>query len=203
MASDVGLEIDYPNDNDTPQAQQKMTPDIQRYLLDTEPLRLIFYQAFCGWVETPDTQNIDMLGAKIQQTRKIYVVEKNARLLNEAGANYLYNSIKPLIDATTASSNLTRGQIYRLWHAKLLTISFSLLDSIMFEGNPYEIKNIERIADIISTLTAFSGITYKAKDGFTMSKLADTFISTFIQRTSGATPQASLLDKIKGAIPKI
>ncbi len=201
--ADVGLQIEYPNDNDTPQPQQKMTADIQRYLLDTEPLRLVFYQAFCGWVEAPDTQDIDILGSKIQQTRKVYIIEKNARLMNEAGASYLYNSVKPLIDATTASSNLSKGQIYRLWHAKLLTISFSLLDSLMFEGNPYEIQNIERIADIISTLTAFSGITYKAKDGFTMSKLADTFISTFIQKASGTAPQPSLLDKVKGAMPKI
>ena len=117
--------------------------------------------------------------------------------MNEAGADYLFNSLIPLIMQTTTTSNLSYKVIYKMWNGRLDAITFALLDSIYLEGNPYELKQ-HRIADVISTLTSLANITMKALEGFTLRQITETFISTYLQKQNIAEKEnKGLLDNLK------
>jgi len=183
-------------------SSNKLNDDLQRYILDTDPLHLAFYTAFCGWrLDTKiDTENF--LGSERQIVHKEYKIDDKSRIMNESGADYLYSSTLPLIIQTTETSNLSYKVIYKLWNGKIDRIAFALLESIYLEGNPYEIKQ-HRIADVVSVLASLSAITLKALEGFTLKQITETFISTYLQKQNiGEVKTQGLLDKFKNAMQK-
>jgi len=195
--------MEIPIDNDAnlnieaEQPNNKLNAELQRYILDTDALHLAFYQAFCGWQLDAKRVKEEFLGSEREVIKKEYKINQNARIMNEAGADYLFNSLIPLIMQTTTTSNLSYKVIYKMWNGRLDAITFALLDSIYLEGNPYELKQ-HRIADIISTLTSLANITMKALEGFTLRQITETFISTYLQKQNIAEKEnKGLLDNLK------
>jgi len=180
----------------------KLNDDLQRYILDTDALHLAFYTAFCGWQLDTKADIETFLGSERQIIHKEYKIDTRSRVINEAGADYLYSSTLPLIIQTTTTSNLSYKLIYKLWSGKIDRIAFALLESIYLENNPYDIKQ-HRIADIISVLTSLSATTLKALEGFTLKQITETFISTYLQKqnTNESKPQG-ILDKFKNTMQK-
>jgi len=184
-------------DIDTQQTENKLNADLQRYILDTDALHLAFYQAFCGWQIDAKKVKEEFLGSEREVIKKEYKINQNARIMNESGADYLFNSLLPLIAQTTTTSNLPYKIIYKMWNGRLDAITFALLDSIYLEGNPYELKQ-HRIPDVISTLTSLANITMKALEGFTLRQITETFISTYLQKQNVSETQGKgLLDNLK------
>jgi len=180
----------------------RLNDDLQRYILDTDTLHLAFYTAFCGWRLDTRTDTETFLGTERQIVHKEYKIDNKSRIMNEAGADYLYSSTLPLIIQTTTTSNLSYKVIFKLWSGKLDRITFALLESIYLENNPYEITQ-HRIADIISLLTSLSATTLKALEGFTLKQITETFISTYLQKQNiGENKQQGLLDKFKNVMQK-
>jgi len=194
--------MEVPIDNDANlniEAEQsnKLNTELQRYILDIDALHLAFYQAFCGWQLDAKKVKEEFLGSEREVIKKEYKINLAARVMNEAGADYLFNSLIPLIMQTTTTSNLSYKVIYKMWNGRLDAITFALLDSIYLEGNPYELKQ-HRIADIISTLTSLANITMKALEGFTLRQITETFISTYLQKQNIAEKEnKGLLDNLK------
>ena len=176
----------------------KMQSDLQHFILDMSPLKISLYEAFCGWLQTTDTANADFFGCKPKEQKIYWQVNKSSRKLNEIGANYIYNAILGLISPTAQTSNLSQSQIYRLWRGRLNALAIELLNSYLHEGNPYEIKDISTIRGIIATIASFYTITNKAKKGFVLKELAETFVSTFIAKTAPPPEKKGLIETFKG-----
>jgi len=186
--ANLNIEAEQPN---------KLNAELQRYILDIDALHLSFYQAFCGWQLDAKREKEEFLGSEREVIKKEYKINPNARIMNESGADYLFNSLTPLIMQTTTTSNLSYKIIYKMWNGKLDAITFALLDSIYLENNPYGLKQ-HRIADIISTLTSLANITMKALEGFTLKQITETFISTYLQKQNFAEKEnKGLLDNLK------
>jgi len=180
----------------------KLNEDLQRYILNTDALHLAFYTAFCGWQLDTKADTETFLGSERQIIHKEYKIDQRSRIMNEAGADYLYSSTLPLIIQTTTTSNLSYKIIHKLWTGKLDRITFALLESIYLEKNPYEIKQ-HRIADIISMLSSLYATTLKALEGFTLKQITETFISTYLQKQNvGEAKTQGLLDKFKNTLQK-
>jgi len=73
---------------------------------------------------------------------------------------------------------------------------------IMKAKNPYDIK-IDGLATVTTTLIELYTITSKAKDGFTLKKLADSFITSVIQRNGAEMPKKEgILERIQKGFPR-
>jgi hypothetical protein len=173
--------------------------DFQRYILDSSSLEESIYLAFCGFryvISEVKVKGID--GEKIERVKHLER-DKKAQILNEAGANYLAKEIFSLTSPMVNTSNLEPKLILRLWKGKLTSTAFSLLDSYYFEDNPYELK-VDRLPDIITTLSMAITITSKSKDGFTLKQLTETILTQIRGVVPMNTPQPQqkkgILDKL-------
>ena len=108
--ANLNIEAEQPN---------KLNAELQRYILDTDALHLAFYQAFCGWQLDAKRVKEEFLGSEREIIKKEYKINQNARVMNEAGADYLFNSLIPLIMQTTTTSNLSYKVIYKMWNGRL------------------------------------------------------------------------------------
>lgn len=103
--------------------------DFAKFVLDTKKFEIVFNKMFAGWREITDYQNVTVFGKTITKEGKKYVVDLYARLMNESGANYVLNSVMPLISEGATSSNLRYSDIYWQWRARLVTIRAGMLGS--------------------------------------------------------------------------
>jgi hypothetical protein len=197
-----------------PQEAKALTSDFQSEITDADYLKLAFYQKFCGWVEYTKVTETSVLGMKQKEFEKQFTVDRFGRTMNEIGGSYLFSSCLPLISRLTTTSNLSDANIYNLWNGKITSIEFVLLDSYYakpkassgFRQNPYDL-NIERLGDVSAYLATLSAITAKAKGGFTLKELAESFITTNIfsgarqgMMQGGMPEKQGWLDRISGAM---
>lgn len=129
------------------------------------------------------------------------------RLCNEYCVDYIFNTIYPLITRITQSSNMSELQIYNLWNAKLTTVIDALLDNyflpifycstchtnvdeyhstITLSGekfhkvemmiNTFDLK-VDYMNDVVTNIGLYSGITSKARKGFFIRELRETFLT--------------------------
>jgi hypothetical protein len=177
------------------QLQTKEIPlDLQRFMLDPEPLKTAFNFLFCGWILVPKPQTKTMIGITKIETINVVEIDKKSRICNESGANYLYYSVSPLINQLSSTSDLQEIMIYNLWNAKMITLITTLARSIYFEGNPYEFKE-HRVGDVITQLSSHVVITMKAHKGFTTRELAETIISSTLSRLGVQEKEKGFFDK--------
>ena len=169
------------------QKENTANTEFQKHILDAGSFEEALYLAFCGYRYTMHEVKIKTIDGEKVEIVKTLEVDRNAKIINEAGANYLAKAINPLISHLATTSNLSEKQILREWKGKLTSIIFALEDSYYFEGNPYELK-IERLPDIITTLATAISITSKSKDGFTLKQLTETIL-TQIRGSYPITPQ--------------
>jgi hypothetical protein len=152
--------------------------EYQKYITDIEKIKDIFLIGLCGYSYEEKEEKIKVLGKEIKQ-KKLYLVQhKEKAFINEQGAYYLFSQIFPLINQVTTTGKLNEFEIWKSYNAKLTAIIFTLLDNYYFEGNSFELK-IEHLSDIVSFLGLFQNITLKARGGFTLEQIAQTFISVF------------------------
>lgn len=183
-----------------------LSPDIQRYFTDPSPMLLYFYSAWCGWVISYESKKNKLFGIEKEKTFQFIAIDKRNRIIDEAGASHAYHAVNPLISSLIQSSNLTERQIFNLWRPTLKILSFDLLDSYYLEGNPYDIK-AGKIPVIMTTLGQLYGVTCKAKNGFQLKQMTETFITSNIIKNGGDLGQLrkeGTIDKIKSALtPKL
>jgi len=166
--------------------------EYQKYITDIEKLKDIFLIGLCGYSYEEREEKIKLLGKELTQKKLYLIPHKEKAFINEQGAYYLFSQIFPLINQLTTTGQLNEYEIYKSYNAKLTTIIFSLLDNYYFENNTFELK-VEHLNDIISFLGLFQSITLKARNGFTLKQIAQTFISVFKN-----TPQISEEKEKKG-----
>lgn len=202
LDSEENLNIPSPDElNLDTQNKDKLSPETQKYLTDVSPLMRVFYQTFCGYrfmympIEVPTLSG----KKKIEYTEKI-IIDKEARICNEAGASYLQGQINLLISPLTQSSKLSSKQIYKLWRGRLRALEFDLLDKYYLHNNPFDFKD-SSIFNIVTILAQGIAITQKSEGGFTLEKFADTFMTATIQRTGiDTSAKKGAIDRIKSAI---
>lgn len=161
-----------------PSAPKEIHPDLARHLLDTAPLKLAFYSVFAGWREqlVPKTYTT-ALGDKKTKTEMVIKVSKD-RLCNEAGADYLYQSIYPLVSPNEATSKIKPIDLYNAWHTRLHELTWTLAKKCI-RKNPFEM-DVSSIPEIISNIAQLYVISQRAEEGWTMTKIADQYTSSLI-----------------------
>lgn len=183
------------------QSKEGLSIDFQKWITDAEPMRNAFYFALCGWIPV----NEEVTYKFLNETRKELIpkieVLKDGRILNEAGATWLYYKLLPAISQLITTSKMTPMGIYRMWNARLLTIILTLSRLAYFRNengviNPYQFKP-ERIHDLITTLD-LSNTSKKGEGGYTLNLLA-TSISTATLIKHGIEPPV----KNEGLISKL
>ena len=174
----------------------KIETEFQKYMTDADPITMMFYSALAGYRIIYITKRTYVLGVEQKSVEEKIEIDSDARICNEKGANYVISNVKPLISPLVATSNLDAMEIYNLWKGKVQAVRIGLLNSYFLEDNPYELK-LYRLSEITTMLISLYTITSKAKGGFTLTKLADSFITSVIQRQGGqVSHQESLKDKI-------
>ena len=110
-------------------AQRSMDIDFTKHILDVNPMQLAFYKVFSGWREVQYAEERELFGRIKTTIRTKMAIDRYSRIVNESGANYLYNAVVPLIMPATSTSHLKPMDIYNHWHGGLLTIRGALLKS--------------------------------------------------------------------------
>ena len=167
----------------------KLDTEFQKFMTDEKSLNLAFLSAFSGWRIIYKEKITIKLDVEEKETRQELEIDEYARMMNEAGSNYLTSVLKPLIAPIATTGNLTGRQIYNLLDGKTDVIIYALLDSIAIDGNPYEIK-VYRIPDIISTVCEFYTVVSKMEKGFTLIQLSQSFITSVINRSGNAVQKS-------------
>jgi hypothetical protein len=108
---------------------RQLDTDIQRHMLDINPLQLAFYKVFSGWREVTDEDMLELYGKTKVFKRVRFDIDPNGRACNESGANMLFTEVIPLISPASTTSHMKPIDIYNLWSGHLDTISVILLDS--------------------------------------------------------------------------
>ena len=167
-------------DNDSSGAH--ITPDTQRYFTDAEPMERVFLFAFCGYrVKYFSRKNTaaEMLSgnaAPLEQIKEYYS-DPASRMMNESGAIHLHTSFLPLIDKFASTSSISELELWRLWRWRIRAENRTLLRSVR-NGDPYQYR-LYFHRDVISILCSMYQIGMKGRNGFTMTKFAETFMTIF------------------------
>jgi len=152
--------------------------EYQKYITDTEKLKEIFLISLAGYYVT-EKEIVKKIGSvEVRQRKQILEKDESKAFMNENGAYYLYSQLVPLISQLTTTSNLDEKNIFVAYNSKVTTLIFTLLDNYYFHGNTFGLR-IEYLPDIISFLCSFQLISYKAREGFTLKQVSQTFISLF------------------------
>lgn len=112
---------------------KEITENTIRFFSDTDPLAQIFKYKFCGHrkILTPIKSSDEATKIFGADNTKQYIeeirVDYYARIMNEAGANYLYTTVSPSISAVAQTGNLTGDQIYSVWDGIIESIKRHLL----------------------------------------------------------------------------
>lgn len=177
----------------------KISTEFQKFITDADYLRLAFYCAFSGWRLTYANETTNILGKKKTKTVQYYTIDDNARIMTEAGSNYVFSAVYPMISQTSSTSTLSQIQIYKLWRTKITSIRYALLDSVYVKGNPYKLDP-SRIHDVTTSVLEMYIITNKAEKGFTLTRLAESFITTVIAKSGNSEikDQGALQKAIEG-----
>lgn len=174
----------------------ELSPDYQKFISDENPIKESFYTTFCGHRYIIKPIKTLIMGQEEVQYERELIIDEKSRVMNEACAEYIYGAIKPLISPVTQHSNLTPIQIYNLWRGKIRVIRHTLINSIYFDGNPYEIRQY-RISDIITTIIENYAITANATGGFKLKEMRESFITSVIRRNSEIPQhQEGILDRL-------
>lgn len=164
------------NENEALQVKEK---NIQYDILNEKLLFDYFLTALAGMEKQTIVEKKQVLGVELQENKEIVIFDKNKAIMNEAGAIFVFNSILPLINKLASTSNINENEAYKLWFWQIFHISNAvLLDA--YTQNKYEFK-VEYIDYLTAFLCSFYVIGLKARQGFTLSKIADTFINIFKQ----------------------
>jgi hypothetical protein len=204
--------------------EKEFNVEYQKYLVDPNPLQIVFYCKFAGWEKTTDTTDSTILGIKIKDESFLFKPNKFTRMCNESGANYLFNSVYPLISQHVTTSFLDDHDIYNTYHGVLKAVRYRLLDSYFYvtcktcyhkehkgkdcycgcaskdfkpNKNPYDL-NIDAIPDIMAYMASLYNITKKAKGGQFLKEVSETFLSTTLTKMGFAPEQEKKgwLDKL-------
>jgi len=184
-----------------------LSTEFQKWITDSDFLWENFLGTFCGYVPADREITRQFLSSKRKEHIPVMEINYASRIMNEAGARWLYNKIKPMVSQLTSTSNLTEELIYRNWNAKLVIIVMAFSRMALFRKtkdaklNPYEF-DVDRIGDVITSLD-LTPVTYKGHKGYTLNLLA-TSITTATLIKHGIDPQKpqaqGIVDKLKSAI---
>lgn len=171
-----------------PSTPKEFHPDLARHIMDSEPLRGAFYSLYAGWRETYlEEKFTNSLGKeKIRLVKHIVTPEGRDKIIQkkkEDGADYIYETIFPLINTMMSTSNVNSFEIYYAWHARIREITWTLTKKIMFEENPYAMQ-LSDIPQIISNVAQLYLLTKKAEKGWTLNKIADQYSSSLIMHNA-------------------
>jgi hypothetical protein len=103
-----------------------------KHIFNVNPYRMTFYELFAGWREVDSVEDIEMFGKHKRKPITEMTVDYNSRIMNESGANYLFNAVKPLIGEASTSSKLSAQEIYNQWCGRLLTCRMTMLSQYYF-----------------------------------------------------------------------
>ena len=187
-----------------PSEEKQVGNDFQSDITDTEPLRAAFMCKFAGWVEVRKRTHTTTLGIEEDEVARSYRISKATRYMNDDGASMLYHDCLPLCSRLTTSGTLDSIQIFLMWNGKITACTFSLLDNFYRENNTYEIR-IEKLNDIVSWLACLSAITSKAKGGFTLREIAESFQTTTVFNNRGQEQQQKsegIVERLTGGLFK-
>ena len=226
--------------------KDQMDVEFQKHILNVNIMQLAFYKTFSGWRAIDKTETKELFGRIKSTVRTSYKVDYYVRFMNEAGANFCFNTVFPLISPASSTSHVKPIDIYNWWNGQMFTIETTLLDSYYYPTyicnelivsrdvseeaqycnmicanahrfrdhqriyahkkfeksyNPFQL-NVERYSNIIGTLCSMQILTMKAKEGFTMKELAESFVTTNMAKSmygaqlSPDTQSVSLLQRM-------
>lgn len=178
---------------------KEIDPTMQAKMTDADKLDEAFKGELCGWRIVPETTKETTITGKSKLVTKLTrVIDYNGRIMNEAGENYVFRAIFPLITILTTTSVLEAIHIYKNYRVRLKSIKNTLLDSIMLESNPYDIVP-SKVSEVTTFLCSCYLITLSAQKGTKLKQLTETIISSTMNRMSMMpnVTQGNILDKIR------
>lgn len=178
---------------------KELDPTFQNKMTDAEKLDEAFKGELCGWrVVSESAEETTITGKKKLVMKLKRVIDYDGRIMNEAGENYVFRAVFPLISVLTTTSVLDAAHIYNNYKIRLKSIKFTLLDSILLEANPYNIIP-SKVHEIITFLCSCYLITLSAQKGTKLKQLTETIISSTMNRLNmmPQQSQAGILDRIR------
>jgi hypothetical protein len=206
-STDKGISLKLDRDDGAP----KLSSEYQRFITDAEPMERVYLFTLCGYrvkFESVTDETANALGVKKDAMFKTYFKMKSAAIMNDAGAEYLYSSYSPLLSQLSSTSSMTTDELIRIWKGALHSTNEELLNTVN-DGNPYD-YDFYRHRAVMRFLTQQYVIGMKCRDGFTLDKLASSFMT--ITRNLAGVPEMSglaapksesALDKIVNAAKKV
>lgn len=167
--------------------EKELGQDYQRFISDPEPINKIFKMYICNWQINVDEIETTILGVTSKEQVETWNKTAKNKIGNEDLANETLNAIAPLISQLCTTSKLDVNEIYNQWNMKVIGLLFTIADNYFKEGNTFEF-NPDRLLDYISFIGNFHTFTCKAKDGFTLKELVESF-QTFIAMHSNPLPE--------------
>jgi hypothetical protein len=162
---------------------QRINADSQRFFTDAEPMEQVFLFTLCGYrfkYEKIKNESASLLaadGKDVYDQKKTYYIDASSRIMNEAGGLHLYESFLPIMNQLSTTSKMKDNELYHLWKEAIDTENDIMLDSVAPEnGDPYQYKVWMHVR-VITFLCKCYVIGMKNRDGFTMTKLAESFMT--------------------------
>ena len=175
----------------------KMDTEFQKFMSDPDPFRLIFLGSFAGVRIVYKVTISNVLGKEIKTTESEVKIDDTARIMNETGADYLASKAMFLINPQATMSNVNDIQIYNAIRGTTRALRHDLFVCYYCKNNPYNM-DVQRIASVTTSFTTLCLSLSKAKDGFALKQLSQSFITTEIRRSGGVEQQrqTGLVDRI-------
>ena len=178
---------------------KELDPTFQNKMTDADSLDLAFKGELCGWrIVSEVTTEKTLTGKEKKVTKQKLITDMKGRIMNEAGENYVFKSVFPLISVLATTSSFENRDIYKQYRTRLKSIKYTLLDSILIDGNPYDIIPY-RVHEVTSFLCSCYLITKSGHKGFKLKQLTETFITSVFNRNAPIPQQSQqgFLDKIR------
>lgn len=95
-------------------------------------MQIAFNCVFSGWRVVTKSYDKDLFDTKKKRKEQSFVIDVNARMVNESGSSVLLNEVMPLINPVSATSHMKPIEIYNLWHGHIASIKMVLRDSYFY-----------------------------------------------------------------------
>jgi hypothetical protein len=107
---------------------KELGQEYQKHITDTDAMNIVFYMALSGWRKISIAEPTKtILSVKIENVKTYFHIDRDSRIMDEEGANYLYSSVYPLISVLITTGIVDEQYIWTTWNGKIRSIGLSLL----------------------------------------------------------------------------
>jgi len=163
-----------------PQIVQVSSLDSQKYLSDVSWVKeYLLKPMFGGYEYRTDYEDVVIVGST--QHRPVEVKERHPEraIMNDAGIDYVDNSIKPLTSHVTQNSNVSGQVLKNILSTRIKLIGIMLCKDARTR-NMYEFDR-SRVTDVVSYLMSWKPLMLKAKGGNWIKDMRGSFSTTEVR----------------------